>query len=127
MIPTQTPYFVHFCVHKSQSLIHQVNDSYPTTHEDFLDFIDKSQSLIHQVNDSYVAEPIFKALENKGRNPLFIRSMIPTNMSLSNSLTFSMSQSLIHQVNDSYDAIIVMDQLLAEKSQSLIHQVNDSY
>ena len=37
-----------------------------------------SQSLIHQVNDSYINNFQHEPVPIDGRNPLFIRSMIPT-------------------------------------------------
>ena len=64
----------------SQSLLHQVNDSYgaPSV-PDNPPPKGGSQSLLHQVNDSYsVRASPATATTRFGRNPFFIRSMIPT-------------------------------------------------
>ena len=37
-----------------------------------------SQSLLHQVNDSHVVAETIRAIDNIGRNPFYIRSMIHT-------------------------------------------------
>ena len=58
----------------SQSLIHQVLDSYDG-YIGLKDFRGKmSQSLIHQVLDSYAARAAMAAARAASLNPLFIRS-----------------------------------------------------
>ena len=60
----------------SQSLIHQVLDSYQEkSNAGAACGPAESQSLIHQVLDSYILERIVKLDASlRGRNPLFIRS-----------------------------------------------------
>ncbi len=87
----------------SQSLFHQVNDSYTFMGEEKLKSIKPSQSLFHQVNDSYIFPVMLAGRSQPRHNPFFIRSTIPTNMERSKRIQkLTESQSLFHQVNDSY-------------------------
>ena len=103
----------------------------------------KSQSLLHQVNDSHVANGNNNRLcwTKKSRNPFYIRSAL-TEIKIkwevrNKKLTFTPpflshsngpSQSLLHQVNDSHVFFFWKERkMFKTESQSLLHQVNDSH
>ena len=86
----------------------------------------KSQSLLHQVNRSNRAQETPETWDDVGRNPFFIRSIVPTPSSIIFAGCFGLSQSLLHQVNRSNRSKYLLRGGLLLWSQSLLHQVNRS-
>ena len=101
IIPTIAREFDPFSKQMSQSLIHQVNHSNREYCNSMKDKQDKSQSLIHQVNHSNIIYILSYLFLFQSRNPLFIRSIIPTISAYLPACSTAASQSLIHQVNHS--------------------------
>ncbi len=90
---------------KSQSLFHQVNDSYLNFQEEQDRKIEKGHNpfFIRSTIPTFIRVCPAGGSGKIGHNPFFIRSTIPTKQEPKNKkMQSDGSQSLFHQVNDSY-------------------------